>query len=197
MQVERINKNGEKVKHNIELTIETDKEKSSRYCYLSVDTVKTNGKCYQMYKPSSAWFFNNCTTEQLTTIKGWFDDFKASEEKPAKPAKKAKPANKGKAQGKAVKGLAAVVAKLEDMEPLESVELLNARKDGALVALATHYNGKKPHHKVGRNKLMAMVLEALHLDDTVDAIDGVAVLKVEPEDDLFADLDYDMFEDRP
>jgi len=124
----------------------------------------------------------------MDTMRKWFADHEKAEK-----AKKAKPANKGKAQGKAVKGLAAAVAKLENMDAIEAVEWLNARKDGALVAIATHYNGKKPHHKVGRNKLLAMILEALTLDDAVDAIDGVAVLKVEPEDDLFADLDGDLF----
>ena len=131
------------------------------------------------------WLVNNATNDDMDTMRKWFADHEK--------AKKAKPANKGKAQGKAVKGLAAAVAKLENMDAIESIEWLNRQSDKAFVALAAHYNGKKPHHKAGRNKLMAMVLEALHLDDTVDAIDGMAVLKVEPEDDLFADLDGDLF----
>ena len=146
-----------------------------------------NGKQYRQ-RLTGNWLVQNATNDDMDTMRKWFADHEK-----AQKAKKAKPANKGKAQGKASNGLLNAVAKLENMEPLESAEWLNARKDGALVALATHYNGKKPHHKVGRNKLMVMVLEALHLDDTVDAIDGVAVLKVEPEEDLFADLDGDLF----
>ena len=146
-----------------------------------------NGK-ERRRKMTGNWLVNNASNEDMDIMRKWFADHEK-----AQKVKQSKPANKGKAQGKAVKGLQGAVAKLENMEPLESAEWLNARKDGALVALATHYNGKKPHHKVGRNKLLTMVLEALHLDDTVDAIDGVAVLKVEPEEDLFADLDGDLF----
>lgn len=146
-----------------------------------------NGKQYRQ-RLTGNWLVQNATNDDMDTMRKWFADHEKAEK-----AKQAKPANKGKAQGKAVKGLAGAVAKLENMDAIESIEWLNRQSDRAFVALATHYNGKKPHHKVGRNKLLTMLLEALTLDDTVDAIDGVAVLKVEPEEDLFADLDGDLF----